>query len=175
MSAAELAAYRRHVGYVPQNPYLLAGTVAQNVAFSDWGKELDEAKVRRACREAAIDFLGPACCQTDRVVSKGGNGLSGGQLQRVSIARALYTEPEILIFDEATSALDQASEAAVQETVLANRGKRICVIAAHRLSTLEVCDMVIWLEKGRIRALGAPATLLDAYLKEQRHNGERAC
>ncbi len=172
MSAAELAAYRR---YVPQNPYLLAGTVAQNVAFSDWGKELDEAKVRRACREAAIDFLGPACCQTDRVVSKGGNGLSGGQLQRVSIARALYTEPEILIFDEATSALDQASEAAVQETVLANRGKRICVIAAHRLSTLEVCDMVIWLEKGRIRALGAPATLLDAYLKEQRHNGERAC
>ncbi len=175
MSAAELAAYRRHVGYVPQNPYLLAGTVAQNVAFIDWGKELDEAKVRRACREAAIDFLGPACCQTDRVVSKGGNGLSGGQLQRVSIARALYTEPEILIFDEATSALDQASEAAVQETVLANRGKRICVIAAHRLSTLEVCDMVIWLEKGRIRALGAPATLLDAYLKEQRHNGERAC
>lgn len=154
MSAAELAAYRQHIGYVPQNPYLLAGTVAQNVAFSDWGKEIDAEKVRRACREAAIDFLGEDCSETDRVVSKGGNGLSGGQLQRVSIARALYTQPEILIFDEATSALDQASEAAVQETVLASKGKRICVIAAHKMNTLDVCNTFIWIESGGIKASG---------------------
>lgn len=164
MSAAELAAYRQHVGYVPQNPYLLAGTVAQNVAFSDWGEEMDEERVRKACREAAIDFLGPACANIGHPVSQGGNGLSGGQLQRVSIARALYTEPEILIFDEATSSLDQASEAAVQETVLANRGKRICVIAAHRLSTLDVCDKVIWLEGGRIKEINPPAIVLSDYL-----------
>lgn len=165
MSAAELAAYRQHIGYVPQNPYLLAGTVAQNVAFSDWGKEMDVEKVRRACREAAIDFLGPECADIDHPVSQGGNGLSGGQLQRVSIARALYTEPDIILFDEATSALDQASEAAVQETVLANKGKHICVIAAHRLSTLEVCDMVIWLEEGKSVGHGDAKTILQNYIE----------
>lgn len=163
MTAPEMAAYRRKIGYVPQTPYLIAGTVAQNVAFIDWGSEIDVERVRSSCREAAIDFLGPDCKDTDRKVSKGGSGLSGGQLQRVSIARALYTKPDILIFDEATSALDQASEASVQETVQAKRGKRTSIIAAHRLSTLEVCDLVIWLEQGRVRDMGNPAQVLMAY------------
>ncbi len=164
MSAGELAAYRKQVGYVPQSPYLLAGTVAQNVAFSDWGAPPDSERVRRACREAAIDFLGPDCAGIDRPISAGGSGLSGGQMQRVSIARALYANPALLIFDEATSALDQASEAAVQETVLANKGKRICVIAAHRLSTLEVCDTVLWLENGEYRGYNTVKNILEEYI-----------
>lgn len=163
LTPEELAAYRQQIGYVPQNPYLISGTVAQNVAFSDWGRERDEEKVRASCRRAAIDFLGPDCEDIDRPVSQGGSGLSGGQLQRVSIARALYTEPAILIFDEATSALDQNSEAAVQETVLDNKGKCICVIAAHRLSTLDVCDTLIWLDGGEIRSAGDLADVLQKY------------
>lgn len=163
MTAAEMAAYRQQIGYVPQTPYLISGTVAQNVAFSDWGKETDEKRVRASCRRAAIDFLGPDCEDIARPVSQGGSGLSGGQLQRVSIARALYTEPEILIFDEATSALDQTSEAAVQETVLANKGKCICVIAAHRLSTLDVCDVLIWLDGGQVRGAGDLGDVLQKY------------
>lgn len=166
MSTGELAAYRKQVGYVPQTPYLLSGTVAQNVAFSDWGKPADAERVRRACREAAIDFLGPDCADIDRPITAGGSGLSGGQVQRVSIARALYVNPALLIFDEATSALDQASEAVVQEAVARNKGKRTSVIAAHRLSTLEVCDTVLWLEGGRIYIAGCIDKILHKYREE---------
>ena len=166
MSTGELAAYRKQVGYVPQTPYLLSGTVAQNVAFSDWGKPADAERVRRACREAAIDFLGPDCIDIDRPINAGGSGLSGGQVQRVSIARALYVNPALLIFDEATSALDQASEAVVQEAVARNKGKRTSVIAAHRLSTLEVCDTVLWFEGGRIYIAGCIDKILHKYREE---------
>lgn len=166
MSTGELAAYRKQVGYVPQTPYLLSGTVAQNVAFSDWGKPADAERVRRACREAAIDFLGPDCADIDRPITAGGSGLSGGQMQRVSIARALYVNPALLIFDEATSALDQASEAVVQEAVARNKGKRTSVIAAHRLSTLEVCDMVLWLERGKIEGYEPSASALRKYISK---------
>ena len=163
LTAGELSAYRRQIGYVPQTPYLIAGTVAQNVAFIDWGHEVDAGKVRRACRGAAIDFLGADCCEIDRIVSKGGNGLSGGQLQRISIARALYTEPEVLIFDEATSALDHVSETAIQETMNTSKGIRTCVIAAHRLTTLDICDRVIWLEDGRCKLYGNTDIVLKRY------------
>ncbi|MDO5484479.1 MAG: ABC transporter ATP-binding protein, partial [Desulfovibrionaceae bacterium] len=163
LNAARLAAYRRQVGYVPQSPFLLEGSVAQNVAFSDWGNRPDAARVRRACREAAIDFLGPDCADIERVVNPDGSGLSGGQMQRVSIARALYVQPTLLIFDEATSALDQAAEAEVQQAMLRSRGRRTNVIAAHRLSTLEICDSVLWLEGGRLRASGSAQAVMAQY------------
>lgn len=159
MTVEELAAYRKQVGYVPQNPYMLAGSVADNVAFSDWGEKRDDERVRQACMDAAIDFLGPDC----REIGRSAGGLSGGQAQRVSIARALYVNPSLLIFDEATSALDQASENLVQEAVARSKGKRTCVIAAHRLSTLDVCDTVLWLEDRSLHKEGPAADVLPAY------------
>ena len=170
MSTTELAAYRKQIGYVPQTPYLLSGTVAQNVAFSDWGTAPDNERVRQACREAAIDFLGPDCMDIDRPITADGSGLSGGQMQRVSIARALYVNPALLIFDEATSALDQASEAVVQKAVARNKGKRTSVIAAHRLSTLEVCDTVLWLERG-IQLQVGKTCLINQYKDFLHNNG----
>ena len=166
LNPAELSAFRKQIGYVPQSPYLLAGTIAQNVAFSDWGKELDIPRVQQACRDAAIDFLGPDCADTERTISPNGSGLSGGQMQRVSIARALYTQPSLLIFDEATSALDQASEAMVQETIVKAQGQHTCVIAAHRLSTLEVCDTVVLLEDGRVEAFGKADSVINQYVTD---------
>ena len=163
MTAAQLAAYRQQIDYVPQSPYLLNGTVAQNVAFCDWGKAVDEERIRQACQEAAIDFLGQDCSAIDRPISPSGSGLSGGQMQRVSIARALYTKPSLLIFDEATSALDQAAEAEVQQAMTRSKGKRTNVIAAHRLSTLEICDKVLWLESGRLKKNGKAQNIIALY------------
>lgn len=169
MTAADLAAYRRQVGYVPQAPYMLGGTVAQNIAFSEWGKPQNTERIRQACKEAAIDFLGPDCAQTNRPVKSGGTGLSGGQAQRVAIARALYTDPVLLIFDEATSALDQANERLVQETVARHKGRRTSIIAAHRLDTLTVCDAVLWLEDGRLKKMGSYDAIMRDYAGACRH------
>lgn len=159
LSPPRLAAYRAQIGYVPQNPYMHAGSVSANVAFRDWGEQPDMARVQCACREAAIDFLDAECRDTE----KDAVGLSGGQAQRVSIARALYVDPTFLIFDEATSALDQVSESLVQQALRNSRRKRTCLIAAHRLSTLEICDRILWLENGRVRGMGPTADILPAY------------
>lgn len=163
MTPEDLAAYRRQVGYVPQAPFLMGGTVAQNIAFSEWGRPQDTERIRQACKEAAIDFLGPDCEETERPVGANGSGLSGGQSQRVSIARALYVDPALLIFDEATSALDQTSESVVQDAVARNKGRRTSVIAAHRLETLKVCDAVIWLESCRLKKIGSYDAIMHDY------------
>jgi ABC-type bacteriocin/lantibiotic exporter with double-glycine peptidase domain len=97
-------------------------------------------------------------------ISAGGQGLSGGQAQRVAIARALFTQPRILIFDEATSALDQASENLIAETIKTLSREITVIIIAHRLSTVEHCDTLAWLERGKIRASGPPAEILPRYL-----------
>lgn len=160
MTPARLAAYRKQIGCVPQNPYILEGTVSQNVGFKDWGETVDEKRARTACMEAAIDFLGSSC---ENISRKAEGALSGGQLQRVSIARALYADPALLIFDEATSALDQSAEAIIQEAILKNRGKRTYVIAAHRLETLEICDTIFWLENGELIRVGPAHEIISAY------------
>jgi len=163
LSPEGMSAYTTKVGYVPQTPYVMAGTVAENVAFSQWGKPWEEQKVKAACRMAALDIVethekGILIPLGDR-----GAGLSGGQVQRVSIARVLYADPELLILDEATSALDQGTEAAIMETISQLKGKITTVIIAHRLSTVAGCDEVVWLEDGTWVAQGPPETILPAY------------
>ena len=119
MTPELLSAYRRKIGYVPQNPYLMPGTVTANITFSEWGRSPDEERLRRACRQAGIDFLGKNFEDLQRGLGEGGAGLSGGQAQRVTIARALYAEPSVLIFDEATSSLDHLTEEGIQRTISA--------------------------------------------------------
>ena len=158
-----LNAYRSRIGYVAQKPFLLPGTVAQNIAFSQWGKEYDKERVKQACRMACIDFLGPDCEDITRSVGDKGAGFSGGQAQRISIARALYPSPDILILDEATSSLDLASEAAIQKSLQKIQGRMTTIIAAHRLSTLDICDAIIWMREGRVEQSGSPHDVLPAY------------
>lgn len=156
-----LAAYGLRLGYVPQNPYLMPGTLAENVAFSQWGQPWDEEKVRLACRMAELDVAEKR--GLNLAIGENGAGLSGGQAQRLAIARALYVGPAVLILDEATSALDSGVENAIMDTIFALPQGITTIIIAHRLSTVERCDALLWLEDGRLAASGPPAELLPRY------------
>ena len=164
LSPADLAAYIRLVGLVPQNPLLLPGTVADNVAFSKWGEPYDRQATEAACRQAAMDFVFDHPQGLDRPLGTGGQGLSGGQTQRVAIARAIFARPEIIVFDEATSSLDQGGEKAIAETIGKFSVGTTVIIIAHRLSTVESCERLVWLEKGRVKTEGSPAKILPIYL-----------
>jgi ABC-type multidrug transport system fused ATPase/permease subunit len=163
LSPAGQAAYARLVGFVPQSPLLLPGTVAENVAFSQWGEEYDRRRVEAACRQAAMGFVFEHPQGLDRPLGSGGQGLSGGQAQRVAIARALFAGPELIVFDEATSSLDQASENLIAETIKRLAAGTTVIIIAHRLTTVENCERLIWLEEGRVRDSGPPEKILPRY------------
>ncbi|GHV57458.1 ABC transporter permease [Deltaproteobacteria bacterium] len=165
LSPAGRAAFCRKVGFVPQQPFLLEGTVADNVAFSQWSRDYDLAAVEQACRRAALDFIFKAPLGLQTPLSENGGGLSGGQIQRVAVARALFTQPEVLIMDEATSALDQANENIIKQTIRDLDKSVTAIIIAHRLTTVETCDKIFWLDGGKLRAEGPPAEILPLYTR----------
>jgi len=152
LTGKNLDAWRRLIGYVPQDIYLLDDTIEANIAFGIDPKQVDAAALREAALGAQIlDFIEkdlPQGMQTS--VGERGVRLSGGQRQRIGLARALYHRPQVLILDEATSALDHQTELAVMETIHRLQGTLTIITIAHRLSTLERCDRVIRLDKGKI-------------------------
>ncbi len=151
-------------GYVPQSPYIYDGTLAENIAFGMESGKIDRDRVFKCCTMASMDdFIHDLPDSIDSFIGERGVKLSGGQQQRVAIARALYKEPEVMIFDEATSSLDTKSEKAIQKTIYSFKGKQTLIIIAHRLTTVEDCDKLIWLEKGRVRMIGRPEEILKVY------------
>jgi ATP-binding cassette, subfamily B, bacterial PglK len=157
------AGWGMQVGYVPQAPFLLDASLADNVALSSWGESIDRDRVSTCCDMAAIDFLDQLPEGLDTLLGERGTRLSGGQLQRVAIARALYSGPSCIIFDEATSSLDAAAEAAIQRTINGLRDQMTLIVIAHRLSTVEMCDTVCWLQGGKVVDSGPPEVILPAY------------
>ena len=164
-------AWLRHIGYVAQAPYILDASLAENVALSRWGEALDRERVLECCRMAALDFVDELEQGIDTVLGDRGTRLSGGQAQRVAIARALYSEPALIIFDEATSSLDMKNEKAIHETILSLRDRMTVVVIAHRLTTVEGCDSLVWLEKGAVKLAGKPEAVLPEYRKALRFEG----
>ena len=139
------------IGYIPQMIFMLDDTIRANVAFGLPIDEVNEEQVWKAIEEGQLgDFVRSLPQGLDTTIGERGVRLSGGQRQRIGIARALYSDPEFLIFDEATSALDNETETAIMESINSLHGKKTLIIIAHRLQTIEECDMVYRVEDGKI-------------------------
>ena len=165
VAPADRRAYRRLFGYVPQEIFLVDNTIRRNVALGIPDDEIDDAALRRACQQAQVDdFIENELPRGyDTVVGERGVRLSGGQRQRIGIARALYHQPQILIFDEATSALDVHTERRVFDALEAIARERTLVMIAHRLETVAKADRVIVLEAGSIIDEGSPRAVVERY------------
>jgi len=143
------------ISYVPQEVYISNSSIRKNVALGIDESEIDVSRVRRALTNAQlIGFIDKSSQGLNIEVGENGSKLSGGQKQRVGIARALYSDPELLVLDEATSSLDGETEAEITSTLLGLKGKITLVVIAHRLSTIKEADHVIYLHNGEILAQG---------------------
>ena len=145
-------AFLKNIGYIPQMIFMLDDTIRRNVAFGVHDQDIDEERIWEVLREAQLDeFVKSLPEGLDTGIGERGIRLSGGQRQRIGIARALYYDPEVLILDEATSALDNDTEAAIMDSINRLHGRKTLVIIAHRLQTIEKCDVVYRVEDGKIR------------------------
>lgn len=138
------------MGYVPQAPYLISDTVRRNVAFGLYDDEIDDNKLWKALEKAQMKvFIEDLPDGLDTMVGERGVRFSGGQAQRLVIARALYNNPDILVLDEATSALDTDTEKAVMEAIDALQGQITMIIIAHRLTTIKNCNHIYEIKDGK--------------------------
>ncbi len=153
-----LASLRGKIAYISQNVHIFNDTIASNIAY---GKNIDEKRIKIALKKAnLLDFVENLDKGIYTILQENGSNLSGGQKQRIAIARALYTNPDILILDEATSALDNKSEAIVMKTIESLQDKLVFIVA-HRLSTIENTDEILVFKNGEIKCKGTKKELLE--------------
>ncbi len=143
------------VSYVPQRPGLVGGSIAENVALGIEPGLIDRDRVREVLRFAHLDeFVESLPEGMDTTVGKQADAFSGGQIQRIGLARALYVRPSLLVLDEATSGLDAGTEAVISEGLQKLRGETTVIVVAHRLSTVQHADTVFVVENGKVTASG---------------------
>ena len=151
------------ISYVPQKPGLVSGTIAQNVALGVPYEDINEQQVREALRKAQLlAFVESLPEGIHASLGAHSDSLSGGQIQRLGFARALYTEPRLIILDEATSALDAATEASVAASITDVGDETTVVVIAHRLSTIQDADEVHVVDEGKVVASGTFAAVRKA-------------
>ena len=156
--------WRDNVGYVPQAIYLLDDTIRRNIALGIEDENIDEEQLDRAIEMAQLqDYVARLPDGLETRIGEGGVRISGGERQRIGIARALYGDPAVIILDEATSALDNITERAVMRAVETIRETRTVIMIAHRLSTVKDCDRLYYLKNGRIDASGSYEELRSSH------------
>jgi len=149
----DAAALRSRIGYVPQDIYIFAGTVAENIALGNQNAPM-EAIIEAAQKAGAHEFISNLPERYETKLSEHGSTLSGGEKQRLALARALLEKREVVILDEATSSLDTVSERAIHTTIEKLRGSVTAILIAHRLSTIKNCDVIFVMDKGDIVEYG---------------------
>jgi ATP-binding cassette subfamily B protein len=157
-----LQAWQKNIAHVPQAIYLADTTIAENIAFGIDQAAIDMSKIRTVAAQAQIDQLIEGLPLGYReMVGERGIKLSGGQRQRIGVARALYKDSKVLIFDEATSALDSTTESQLISTITKISPDVTVIQVAHRLSTLQNCDLIITLENGEVANIGTYHQLIE--------------
>lgn len=174
LQADNLRRWQASLGYVPQHIFLADQSIAENIALGVPLEAIDRPAVERAARLANLhEFIVRSLPQGfDTIIGERGVRLSGGQRQRIGIARALYRDPEVLLFDEATSALDNATERAVMEAIYNLTGEKTILIVAHRLSTVDSCKTIFLLHNGYLIESGdwstiSKSTAFSKYIKNK--------
>jgi ABC-type multidrug transport system fused ATPase/permease subunit len=163
ITSDQIQPWQRNFGYVPQGIFLSDASVAANIALGVPEYEIDAEALEEAAKAANLhEFVENELPHGyNTVVGERGIRLSGGQKQRIGIARALYHDPAILVMDEATSALDSVTEEAVMDAIQNLIYRKTILLIAHRLTTVQDCDVIYLLDKGRIRSRGTYEELLQ--------------
>lgn len=159
-------AWQNMLGFVPQSIFLSEGTIAENIAFGLPSKDINLEQVNKAIQLSNLaELVEQLDNGLDTKVGERGVQLSGGQRQRIGIARALYHEASVLVFDEATSALDGITERIIMEAIHQFSGKKTIIMIAHRLKTVQKCDIIYFMEEGKIVDQGTYQQLLESNSK----------
>jgi len=175
ISKLDVRSLRRQIGVVEQSPFIFSGTIRENIAKADPNMSL-EAVVSAATLAGAHEFISAFPMGYDTRIGEGGRSMSGGQAQRMIIARALVGNPRILILDEATAALDNETERIIQKNLDKVMSSRTTLVIAHRLSTIRNADMIVLIDNGSIAETGSHDELMEQkglyyYLVQQSGNG----
>ena len=156
-----LNSWQKKLGYVPQNIFLTDDTIKNNIAFAVPEDQIDHQKIVNAAKLAELDeYVSTLPDKYNTYVGERGVRISGGQIQRIGIARALYNNPEILVFDEATSALDNVTEKNIMESIKKLSKDKTVIIVAHRLSTIKNCNQIYLLDRGEVSENGSYEELI---------------
>ena len=162
LSNSNIRNWQNSIGYVPQTIFLADASIKENVAFGLHADEIDEKRVVEAIKLANLEeHIRTLPEGINSLVGEKGVQLSGGQRQRIAIARALYNDPNVIVFDEATSALDGLTEKVIMDSIYQLSQTKTIILIAHRLNTVKNCDVIYLFDKGKLIDSGSFEEMKD--------------